>query len=182
MHRKQPVEAFLEVRMILMTLGTVSFPFNRAVQWLKILIERGVISESVFLQYGESDVSELQGNPQVTLEATVTFDELSQLVDCSRLVISHAGQGSTKMLAAQGAHFVLLPRLKRYGEHVDDHQFLFAKAVAKLGIKSFISLEELEKAVLEPPCYFQENIFSTPKLTDYLLIQYPPSEIVSKLS
>jgi UDP-N-acetylglucosamine transferase subunit ALG13 len=167
--------------MILMTLGTVSFPFNRAVKWLEILIERGAISESVFLQYGESDVSLLQGNPQVTLEPTVTSDELFQLVDCSRLVISHAGQGSTKMLAARGAHFVLLPRLKRYGEHVDDHQFLFAKAVAQLGIKSFVSLDELEKAILEPPSYFREKIFSSPKLTDYLLIQYPPGNIVTQL-
>lgn len=160
--------------MILMTLGTVSFPFNRAMLWLKILIERGVINESVFLQYGTSDVSILKGISLVTLEATVTSKELIELVDTSRLVISHAGQGSTKMLAAKGAHFVLLPRLKRYGEHVDDHQLLFAQTVAKFGIKSFVSLNELEKAILEPPPFFQQKLFSFPKLTDYLLVQYPP--------
>ncbi|MBW4673767.1 MAG: glycosyl transferase [Desmonostoc geniculatum HA4340-LM1] len=168
--------------MILMTLGTVSFPFDRAVLWLKVLIDRGVISEPVFLQYGYSDVSALQGYPQVTLAPTVSLDELTKLVESSRLVISHAGQGSTRMLAAQGAHFVLLPRLKRYSEHVDDHQLLFAEAVATLGIKSFVSLDELEKAVLEPPPYFQKKIFNTPKLTDYLLVQYPPEKTVVRLS
>lgn len=143
--------------MILMTLGTISFPFDRAVLWLKILIERGVISESVFLQYGTSDVSILKGMSSVTLEPTITAQELVKLVDASRLVISHAGQGSTKMLAAKGASFVILPRLKRYGEHVDDHQLLFARSVAKFGIKSFLSLDELEKAIVEPPPYFQEK-------------------------
>lgn len=162
--------------MILMTLGTISYPFDRAVLWLKILIESGVISESVFLQYGNSNVSELKGHPQVKLEPTVTLDELVELVNSSRLVISHTGQGSTRMLAAQGAHFVLLPRLKRYREHVDDHQLLFAQAVAKLGIKSILYLDELTKIVLEPPCFFQKNIFSSPKLTDYLLMQYPPEK------
>jgi UDP-N-acetylglucosamine transferase subunit ALG13 len=168
--------------MILMTLGTVSFQFNRAVLWLKTLIDRSVISEPVFLQYGYSDISVLQGYPQVTLVPTVTLDELVKLVESSRLIISHAGQGSTRMLAAQGARFVLLPRLKRYGEHVDDHQLLFSQAVAPLGIKSFVSLDELEKAVFEPPAYFQKKIFNTPKLTDYLLVQYPPKKEVVRLS
>lgn len=168
--------------MILMTLGTVSFPFDRAVLWLKILLDRGVISEPVFLQHGCSDVSILQGHPQVTLAPTVTLDELVKLIDSSSLIISHAGQGSTRLLAAKGAHFVLLPRLKRYGEHVDDHQLLFAQAVAALGIKSFLSLDELEKAVLEPPAYFQKEIFNTPKLSDYLLVQYPPKKVAVQLS
>lgn len=160
--------------MILITLGTVSFPFDRAVLWLKTLIERDVISESVFLQYGTSDVSILKGMSSVTLEPTVTSPELMKLVDASRLVISHAGQGSTKMLAARGASFVIVPRLKRYGEHVDDHQLLFAQSVAKFGIRSFIYLDELQKAIINPPPYFQENIFTSPRLTDYLLMQYPP--------
>ncbi|BAY31634.1 glycosyltransferase 28 domain protein [Nostoc carneum NIES-2107] len=160
--------------MILMTLGTISFPFDRAVLWLKTLRERGVISESVFLQYGTSDVSILKGMSSLTLEPTVTSQELMKLVDASRLVISHAGQGSTKMLAARGASFVILPRLKRYGEHVDDHQLLFAQSVAKFGIRSFIYLDELQKAIINPPPYFQENIFTSPRLTDYLLMQYPP--------
>jgi UDP-N-acetylglucosamine transferase subunit ALG13 len=162
--------------MILMTLGTVSFPFDRAVLWLKILIERGVISESVFLQYGTSNISVLKGLSSITLEPTVTSAELSKLVDASRLVISHAGQGSTKMLAAKGASFVLIPRLKRYGEHVDDHQLLFTQAVANFGIKSFLSLNELEKTILNPPPYFQNNLFHYPKLTDYLTTQYPPAQ------
>ncbi|NJM70669.1 MAG: glycosyl transferase [Scytonema sp. RU_4_4] len=162
--------------MIIMTLGTVSFQFNRAIIWLSILLERGMISEPVFLQYGNSDTSPVAGHPLVTLEQTVTSAQLTKLVDASSLVISHAGQGSTKMLAERGAHFVLIPRLKRYGEHVDDHQLWFAQSVASYRIQSILSLQELEKVVLQPPPHFQGKLFNGPKLTEYLLTQYPPEK------
>jgi UDP-N-acetylglucosamine transferase subunit ALG13 len=162
--------------MILITLGTISFPFDRAVFWLKILLDRNVICEPVFLQYGTSDISPLVGHPLVTLEPTVTLEELIKLVNASRLVISHAGQGSTRMLAARGVPFVLLPRLKRYGEHVDDHQLLFAQAVANFGIEHFVSIDKLEQSILQPPPLFQGQLFDDPKLTDFLLKQYPPKD------
>lgn len=160
--------------MIFMTLGTVSFQFNRAVNWLSVLLESGVISEPVFLQYGSSDPSGLIGHPLVTLEPTIHGRKMTEFVKNSRLVISHAGQGSTRMLAAQGCSFILIPRLNKYGEHVDNHQLLFTKAVENFGIKSCLSLEELKNAVLEPPPIFQGQIFQNPKLTEHLLQLYPP--------
>ncbi|AFY32494.1 glycosyltransferase [Calothrix sp. PCC 7507] len=168
--------------MILMTLGTISFPFDRAILWLKILLDRGVITEPVFLQYGASDISALAEHPLVTVESTVTLEKLIKLADNSRLVISHAGQGSTRMLASRKVPFVLIPRLKLYGEHVDDHQRWFAEAVAPRGIQNFVDLDELEKAILQPPPRFQGQLFSNPKLTDYLMRQYPPEESVSLMS
>ncbi|MEO0969024.1 MAG: glycosyltransferase [Cyanobacteria bacterium J06639_18] len=157
-----------------MTLGTISFQFNRAINWLSVLIESGVISESVFLQHGSSDASRLAGHPLVTLEPTVNGRKMTELVGNSRLVISHAGQGSTRMLAAKGCSFILIPRLNKYSEHVDNHQLLFAQAVENFGIKSCLSLEELKSAVLQPPPIFQGQIFQNPKLTEHLLQLYPP--------
>lgn len=168
--------------MIFITLGTISFPFDRAILWLKILLERQAIIEPVFLQYGSSDISILGEHPLVKAESMVTSEKLIKLVDSSRLVISHAGQGSTRLLASRGIPFVLLPRLKRYGEHVDDHQLWFAEAVAKYGIKNFVSLDELAEAVLQPPPRFKGQLFGNPKLTDYLLKQYPPAVSMSLMT
>jgi len=167
--------------MILMTLGTISFPFDRAVLWLRILLNSEIINEPVFLQYGNSSISFILEHPLVTLEPTVTANEWNKLVDESRLVISHAGQGSTRMLAARGARFLLLPRFKSFGEHIDNHQLLFAQSLAQFGIDYFVSLERLEKAILNPPPAFQGKLFETPKLTDYLLCQYPPERIMTQL-
>jgi len=65
--------------------------------------------------------------------ASLTRKEMHESVKEASLIISHAGQGSTRMLADMEACFAL-PRLKRYGEHVDDHQLLFARTVEKFGI------------------------------------------------
>jgi UDP-N-acetylglucosamine transferase subunit ALG13 len=159
--------------MILVTLGTIPYPFSRAIEWLNILLKNSVIDGPVFVQHGVSNVNMLQGNTQLTLQALVDAAEFVELVDKATLVISHAGQGSTRLLASRGAKFVLIPRLKQYGEHVDDHQYMFCQAVGSLGIKYCLSLEELEQAVVNPPLHLPKDLFAGPKLADHLQKAYP---------
>lgn len=165
--------------MITMTLGTASFQFNRAITWLSMILDRGMISEPVFVQYGISDVSPLTKYSLVTAESVLEPKPLAALVDASRLVISHAGQGSTRMLAARGASFVLLPRLKCYAEHVDDHQLWFAQTVEELGVQCCLSLEDLEQAIVQPPPRFQKQLFDSPKLTNHLLAVHPAETLTA---
>ena len=120
--------------MITVTLGTIPFSFDRAIGWLDNLLDTGVICESVFVQHGTTDVSALLNYPFVKTTPIVETSLLMKQVQESRLIISHAGQGLTRGLAAQGACFILLPRLAYYKEHVDDHQLWFARGVEKLGI------------------------------------------------
>lgn len=165
--------------MITMTLGTASFQFDRAINWLSILLERGIISEPVFIQYGVSDVSPLRKYPLVTAQAVLESKPLLELFNASRLVISHAGQGSTRLLAARGDRFVLLPRLKSYAEHIDDHQLWFVQVVQELGVHYCLSLEELEQAILQPPPRIQNQLFVEPKLANHLLAVYPVKNLTT---
>lgn len=97
--------------MLTVTLGTIPYPFPRVIAWLQVLIENGLVTEPTFIQSGVTDVSPLAGYSLIQTRPIVESSELIHMVNQSRLVISHAGQGSTRMLAAQGASFVLLPRL-----------------------------------------------------------------------
>ena len=160
--------------MITMTLGTIPFPFQRAVNWLSSLLERGIISEPVIVQSGFTDVSLLAKYPFVTTIPMLRPTNLTILAQESRLVISHAGQGSTRHLASLRAKFILLPRLARYGEHIDDHQLYFAQTVEKMGVRYCLSLEELENYIMSPPPPFPRDLFKHPKLVDHLLKLYPP--------
>ncbi|MEM9927482.1 MAG: glycosyltransferase [Cyanobacteria bacterium P01_D01_bin.50] len=159
--------------MITVTLGTIPFSFDRAIGWLDSLLETGVISESVFVQHGITDVSALAKYMHVVTAPIVETSLLKKKVEKSRLIISHAGQGSTRGLANQGACFVLLPRLARYKEHIDDHQLWFARDVEKLGIPYCTSLEHLKLAVKCPPPSFKGQIFDEPKLAEHLMQIYP---------
>jgi UDP-N-acetylglucosamine transferase subunit ALG13 len=162
--------------MIVVTLGTIPYPFNRAIRWLNTLLEDGIINESVFIQYGVSNIQCLERYSQVTLEPLVEAKRFFDFVDSARLVISHGGQGSTRTLAARGASFVLLPRLKYYGEHIDDHQLHFSQNIAHSGIQYCATLQDLKQAILHPPLPCKYPLFTEPKLADHLIKTYTSSQ------
>ena len=161
--------------MITVTLGTIPFPFNRAIDWIAVFLEREVITESIFVQYGTTDISKITHHPLVTTASKVPFPDFIKLVENSRLIISHAGQGSTRELASRDANFVLLPRLARYREHIDDHQLMFAESIASKGIRYCLTLQELEKLIQYPSVSSSINLFNGPQLSDHLIKRYPPT-------
>ena len=159
--------------MITVTLGTIVYPFQRALDWLDVLIGQEVITEPVFLQYGSTDVCRLASYPMVTAASFVDLADLQAQISSSRLVISHAGQGSTRMLADMEATFTLVPRLSRYGEHVDDHQLLFAQSVETVGVSHCLTLDSLRYFIVHPPQKVQRQLFNAPHLAEHLLHAYP---------
>lgn len=159
--------------MIVYTLGTIFFPFDRAVNWLELLLEKEIIDEPVLLQHGATSATRIS-HPLLTSVASLTRSEMHTAVRQASLVISHAGQGSTRMLAEMGACFVLLPRLKQYREHVDDHQLLFARAVEKFGINYCTEFGQLLTYLQYRPYPFQGELFNAPLLTEHLIARYSP--------
>lgn len=157
--------------MIVYTLGTIIFPFDRAISWLQILLEEEVIVEPVLLQHGSTSAAKLS-HPLLTSVASLTSHEMYEAVKQASFVISHAGQGSTRMLTEMGACFILLPRLKRYKEHVDDHQLLFARTVEKFGIQHCTELDQLIYYAKYRPSCFRGELFNAPSLAEHLIARY----------
>lgn len=165
--------------MITVTLGTIPYPFDRAIHWLSSLLEEELITEPVFLQYGVTDISAIADNSLITALPLLPGRELAAHIEASRLVISHAGQGSTRKLAIQDKSFVVLPRLAQHGEHVDDHQLMFAEGVEKLGVTVCRTLEDLKTAINQPPPSLQKDLFAGEKLGDFLAEKYSQESVTS---
>ena len=159
--------------MIVVTLGTIPYPFERAVGWISELIRLKVISESVFIQHGVTNIDPLLRHRLVTASPIVESDRFIDLIDQASLVISHAGQGSTRLLAERRASFVLLPRLAQYREHIDDHQLFFAKSVKNSGVGYCSDIGELASAVSNPPPRFDKRLFEEASLVEHLVKAYP---------
>ncbi|NEQ52044.1 MAG: glycosyl transferase [Leptolyngbya sp. SIO3F4] len=159
--------------MILFTLGTTEYPFNRLIWWIKDLVERNIITEDIFIQHGASDISCLQQYRTIRFEKILSFQDMVQFIQQSRVVISHAGQGSTRLLTDEKVNFALVPRLSKYGEHVDDHQWLFAQAMSQFGVKYCLDINDIIEAVNIPPRVVHPTIFSSQKLAEYLIKTYP---------
>ena len=162
--------------MIVFTLGTIIFPFDRAVDWLDLLLEKEIITEPVLFQHGATSVAKLN-HPLLTSVTSLSKTEMQESINRASLVISHAGQGTTRMLAKMKASFVLLPRLKCYGEHIDDHQLLFAQAVETFGINYCTKFSSLTNYIKHPPQPLKGELFDAPSLGQYFREFYQASLI-----
>lgn len=129
--------------MILVTVGTEQYAFDRLMNWISILVKNQLIQEEIVVQYGAC-----QSIPaDVTAYKTVPSDLFAEMIQNARLVISHCGEGSLLMLEEVGTPYVLVPRSVRFQEHVDDHQVELAIALASIGVKIAWSPGELARCI-----------------------------------
>lgn len=104
--------------MIFVTVGSQKFQFNRLLQHIDNLVDNGVIQEEVFAQTGFSDYRPRN----YSFKDFIDRDELTQKIRDSRIIITHGGTGSIMGAVKEEQKVIAVPRLRRYGEHVDDHQ------------------------------------------------------------
>ena len=111
--------------MIFVTVGTHEQPFNRLIECIDNLKKDGVIQEDVIIQTGYSTYE-----PQYcTWQKLYPYQEMIKLVDEARIVITHGGPSSFIMPLQIGKIPIVVPRRKKYDEHVNNHQVEFATAV-----------------------------------------------------
>lgn len=153
--------------MIFLTLGTQKFQFNRLLKYVDELIENGDIKEEVFAQIGNS--SYIPKNfKYVKFLNSSEFN--NYILNCS-FFITHGGVGSIQQALLNKKKTLVCPRVKKYHEHVDNHQEQLVNKYEKLGyIKSFNSKEELKDLI---------NNISNLKFNYFLIKNEDNNEIVN---
>ncbi|HVD49761.1 MAG TPA: glycosyltransferase [Gaiellaceae bacterium] len=128
--------------MIFVTLGTQAYQFDRLLRGLDGIGERLVVQggASGFRPRGATWFDYLE------------YPQLVEQMRSARVVVSHAGVGSVMTSLAEGKRPVVVPRLKRFGEAVDDHQLPFARRLAEGGLLTLVEdVSGLAAAVAETP-------------------------------
>lgn len=125
-----------------MTVGMHNAPFDRLVRAADEMAS--LIEEPVVIQRGVSRYTPMFGQ-YVDFTGEVQMQAWMSQV---RAVVSHAGAGSILSALKAGKPLVLVPRLRRFGEHVDDHQLELAEALAQRK-KAVIVLEPAAGALQE---------------------------------
>ena len=130
--------------MIFITLGSQKFQFNRLLMEIDKLVQEKKINEEIFAQIGYSDYI-----PQnIQYKKFVDRDEFKEVMEKSTLVISHGGTGAIITALKQGKKVIAIPRLTKYGEHVDDHQIQLVDEFKELNlIEAIYNTEDLENAL-----------------------------------
>lgn len=127
--------------MILVALGTHQQPFERL---LALAADLATVHE-VIVQHGHSPPPDWCDPARRV--AFVDYEPLMELMGTAEAVICHAGVGTIMTVLSLGKIPVVVPRLARYGEHVDDHQVQIADAFAMRGLALVYESGDLEEAL-----------------------------------
>ena len=132
--------------MILVLLGTFHIEFKRPLIEIDKLCRNGQLQETIVIQNGHT----LFESSYFDMRPFITPNDLDKLYDDARIIITHAGTGSIIKGLKKGKKIVAIPRLKKYGEHIDDHQLEILNEFVALGyILPWNENDHLEKIMLE---------------------------------
>jgi UDP-N-acetylglucosamine transferase subunit ALG13 len=77
-------------------------------------------------------------------------DAMSAAVSQASVVITHGGPATVALCRSCGKIPIVVPRLSRHGEHVDDHQLWYARRLRDVGEVILVEdLHQLESAVVD---------------------------------
>lgn len=78
-------------------------------------------------------------------------DEFNRLFGEARLIVAHCGMGTILNALTANKPIIVLPRLAKWGEHLNDHQLATARKIAELGYAYVVEdEEEMKKLMLDP--------------------------------
>jgi len=119
---------------ILVITGTERFQFTRLVDAVDALAGSGVVGEEFLVQLGATP----REPRHAAFERFLPFGRVLDEVRRASVVVTHAGAGTALVCIQQGRHPVLVPRLARHGEVIDDHQVPFAERLAGAGLATVV--------------------------------------------
>ncbi len=114
--------------MIFVTVGNATQRFARLLQAVDELSGSGFFdSQKVFVQTGHNADIRLRHCEQ---QAFLALDEFERHMQDADIIICHGGCGTLLYAARLGKTPVVMPRRKKYNEHVNDHQLQLVNELA----------------------------------------------------
>lgn len=113
--------------MIFVAVGTQKFQLNRLLKAVDELVEQGVLTEEVFAQVGYSDYQPRN----YAYKDFLSRDDFQSCISRCDLLITHSGVATIIAGLKLGKPVVVVPRLAKFAEHVDDHQLQIAKSFSE---------------------------------------------------
>jgi UDP-N-acetylglucosamine transferase subunit ALG13 len=116
---------------IFVTVGTNEARFDRLLEAVEAL----PATDEIVVQHGSSSVHPANA---ARCHDFLLFDDLVEEMRAARVVVTHAGIGSIMTALSCGKRPVVVPRLVRYGEAVDDHQLPVARRLEAAGLVTLV--------------------------------------------
>ena len=115
--------------MILVILGTQDKPFNRLLEAVDKACQKKIIKDKVIVQAGTTKYE----SKNMEIFDLISMNKFNSLVGKADLIITHGGVGSIIQGLKKGKKIIAVPRLKKYGEHTNDHQLQIVDEFTRQG-------------------------------------------------
>ena len=153
--------------MVFVTLGTQDKEFPRLLVEVEKLIDKGIIKDKVIAQIGSTSFS----SNNIQLINYISRNEMIKYLQDADYVITHGGVGTIIDSLNLGKKVIAVPRLKKYKEHVNDHQLEIVNEFSRLGY--ILDGTNLEQAIYKienfvPNKYKSNNLNFVKLIDDYI--------------
>ena len=127
-------------------LGTQNNSFERLLKELDGLKEKKIIKEKIIVQAGHTKYE----SKNLEMFDFIDKDKIDEYQSQADLIITHGGVGSIISSLKKDKKVIAVPRLKKYDEHVNDHQKDIVENFSESGyIIGINDVKDLEKAYKE---------------------------------
>lgn len=144
--------------MIFIILGTQDKKFTRLLCEIDRLIDKKIIQDEVIVQAGFT--SDYQSSNMKIFDL-INKDDFDKIIKEANLLITHGGVGTILTGLKYGKKIIAIPRLKKYKEHVNDHQIQIVENFNEEGFIVGSDIDNLEENILKindfKPKKYQSN-------------------------
>ena len=152
--------------MIFVALGTQDKSFKRLLELAeKINTDEKIVCQSGFTKYSSN---------KLEIHDYFSADEYNKYINEADVVITHGGVGTILNALSLNKKIIVVPRLKKYSEHQNDHQLQVARIFKDKGhivlFEDGDDINEILKIVndFNPKPYVSNNANFVNKMKDYL--------------
>lgn len=136
--------------MIFVTIGTQDKKFNRLLE----AVDKLDIDEKIIIQAGTTEFTSSKPKEKVEVYQFISKEDFNKYMNEANQIITHAGVATIIQGLKLHKKMIVAARLKKYKEHVNDHQLQILENFSKQGyilpLNNFDDLEELIKTDFKP--------------------------------
>lgn len=153
--------------MIFVTVGTHEQQFDRLIKAVDKLAGAEKFKDNFLVQSGYSTYRCRNCNQKKFM----SYSEMKVAMEQARIVICHGGPSTFMKSLSLNKGTIVVPRRKKYAEHVNDHQLHFAEEVVRKGypIEVVENVNQLESAIRNCTDTNQKTISNNKKFNDNLI-------------
>ena len=130
--------------MIFVTVGNHPRSFERLIKSIDDMLKSGEINEQVIIQIGYTNYTPIYAD----CFKFKPMDDIIELTKNANIVITHGGIGSILTSLKFGKPTIVVPRMKKFNEHTNNHQLEITQELEKEGrIIAVYDIKDLKRAL-----------------------------------